>query len=326
MLIQEHAFCLSIEKLLNKNKFFQTYSHIRTLFDELTRILNHLMALGSHTIDIGAMAPMFWGFEEREKIMEFYERISGARMHAAFYKPLTLNLTAFSTNLFLDILIFINNCFTSINEIHNLIIYNKIWKTRMVNIGILQPTHIFQYGITGVLARSTGLKYDLRLSLIDTYGSYYYLKFKSFNGLNGDTFDRYLLRINEIIESLNLGTQLLNSLHKINNFSQINILPNFYINKKNNQNHMESLINHFKYWSQGISPTSNTLYTAIESPKGEFGLFLISDGTNKPFKCKIRSPAYYNLYALTKILPGSLLADLITLIGSVDVVFGEVDR
>lgn len=327
MLIQEHAYCLAIEKIMNKSKHSNCYSNFKVLFDELTRILNHLMAVGSHTIDIGAMAPIFWAFEERENIMEFYERISGARMHAAFYRPNRLNLSGLNKRLLTDILYFTNNAYITFYEINNLIFYNKIWKIRMVNIGILDINNINKYGLTGVLARAAGKKTDLRLSPTETYASYYYLNFQTYMGLNGDTYDRYLVRMYEMLASLNICDQILHYFFQNEKKYFFDLLDLFYKKwTKNPYKHMEAMIHHFKYWCAGELIPMGDIYTAVESPKGEFGVFLITDGSPIPYRCKIRSPAYHNLYALTKILPGSMLADLITLIGSVDIVFGEIDR
>lgn len=327
MLMQEHAYCLSIEKLIEKPQYTNTFTLVRTLYDELTRILNHLLALACHALDIGSMSPIFWGFEEREKIMEFYERVSGARMHAAFYRPNELNLNGLSNFLLEDIILFSNNAFTSINEINSLLVFNKIWKQRLVGIGSFSSKIANKYGLSGVLLRSTGEKNDLRLSNNDTYANYFYIKFNSYIGYKGDCYDRYLIRINEMVESLNIINQVILKLLKNKNKIKFNkILKKFTIPKGNPYKNMESLINHFKYWSEGFNIKSNYIYSSVESSKGEFGVILISDDSNKPFRCKIRSPSYYSLQFLPKILKGHFLADLVALIGTIDIVFGEVDR
>ena len=342
MLIQEHAYCLAIESLLGTINYSATFVQIRTLYDEITRILNHLLAIACHALDVGSMSPIFWAFEEREKLMEFYERVSGARMHAAFYRPNEVNLKAISSFLLEDILDFSKNCFTTLNEIHNTLTYNKIWKQRLVNIGTYSHETCINYGLTGVMSRSIGIKRDLRLDKLETYANYYYLNFRSFVGQNGDSYDRFLIRMNEMTESLNIINQVINKItkHKVqkkqikktSNINPHQILK--FINPKHlNQNNykneyisMEQLIKHFKYWSEGFTVKSNWTYRAVESPKGEFGVSIISNNTNIPYKCKVRSPAYHHLQVLPKISKGHFLADLVALMGTIDIVFGEIDR
>ena len=342
MMVQEHAYCLAIENLLNTTNYTATFIQIRTTFDELTRILNHLLAVACHALDVGSMSSVFWAFEEREKIMEFYERVCGARMHAAFYRPNEVNLNAISSFLLEDILEFSRNFFTTLNEMHNVLTYNKIWKQRLINIGTYSQQTCFDFGLTGVMARCTGLKRDLRLSKTETYANYYYLNFRSYIGQHGDCYDRFLIRMNEMAESLNIINQCVNKISKynyikhsntnktINLKNQINphIVLNYLTKKYNNNNYnsMEELINHFKYWSSGIKIETGYTYQSVESPKGEFGVTLIADGSNKPYKCKIRSPAYHHLQVLPKIGKGHFLADIVTLVGTVDIVFGEIDR
>jgi NADH dehydrogenase (ubiquinone) Fe-S protein 2 len=336
MMAQEHAYCLGIESLMGSTNYSSTFSQIRTLYDELTRILNHMLAIGCHALDVGSMASIWWAFEEREKIMEFYERVSGARMHAAFYRPNEVNLKAVSPLLLEDITEFIRNCFTTLSEIHNSLTYNKLWKQRLVNIGTYSYKTAIDYGLTGVMSRSVGIKRDLRLSKIETYSNYYYLNFRSFLGQHGDCYDRFLIRMNEMSESLNICTQVLSKI-KCGNLKNNNVFNKHellnYINSNNffkknidNYNSMEEIIKHFKYWSDGFAVTPNWTYQSIESPKGEFGVSLISDGSNKPYRCKVRSPSYQNLQVLPQISKGHFLADLVTLIGTIDIVFGEVDR
>jgi NADH:ubiquinone oxidoreductase subunit D len=342
MLCQEHAYCLAIESLLGTLNYSATFVQIRTLYDEITRILNHLLAVACHALDVGSMSPIFWAFEEREKLMEFYERVSGARMHAAFYRPNEVNLSSISSFLLEDILDFSRNCFVTLNEMHNVLTYSKIWKQRLVNIGTYSYKTCVEYGLTGVMARSTGLKRDLRLDKMETYANYYYLNFRSYVGQNGDSYDRFLIRMNEMTESLNIINQVVNKLTKHKKQPQSskkvsNINPHFLLKylypKSWNQNNykseytsMEQLISHFKYWSEGFPVKSGWTYRAVESPKGEFGVALISDGTNIPYRCKVRSPAYHHLQVLPKISKGHFLADLVALMGTIDIVFGEIDR
>ena len=341
MMVQEHAYCLGIESLLGTINYSATFVQIRTLYDELTRILNHLLAVGCHALDVGSMSPIFWTFEEREKIMEFYERVSGARMHAAFYRPNEVNMSGISAFLLEDILEFAKNCFTSLNEIHNVLTYNKIWKQRLVNIGVYSYQACYDYGLTGVMSRCTGLKRDIRLDKNETYANYYYLNFRGFVGQNGDSYDRFLIRMNEMTESLNIITQVIAKISKkkspskkkrISTESPHKLLSHLYPkswnrnNYKSSYNSMEQLINHFKYWSEGFKVSEGWTYRCVESPKGEFGVSLLADNTSKPYRCKVRSPAYHHLQILPKISKGHFLADLVTLIGTVDIVFGEIDR
>jgi len=214
MLIHDHEYCLAIESLLGTIKYSATFVQIRTLYDEITRILNHLLAIACHALDVGSMSPIFWAFEEREKLMEFYERVSGARMHAAFYRPNEVNLHSISAFLLEDMLDFSKNCFASLNEMHNTLTYNKIWKQRLVNVGTYSYEMCINYGLTGVMARCTGIKRDLRLDKLETYANYYYLNFRSFIGQNGDSYDRFLIRMNEMTESLNIMNQVIYKLLK----------------------------------------------------------------------------------------------------------------
>ncbi len=343
MMVQEHAYCLAIESLLKTTNYTANFVLVRTIFDELTRILNHMLAIACHALDIGSMSSIFWAFEEREKIMEFYERVSGARMHAAFYRPNDANLDSISSFLIEDILDFTRNCFTTLNEMHNILTFNKVWKHRLVNIGIINYQTCLDYGLTGVMSRSVGLKRDLRLSKLETYSNYYFLNFRSFLGQHGDCYDRFLIRMNEMAESLNIVNQVIykiikhkkvntKNVQKYTNISPHNIVkytnPGFWNNHnlKNSYNSMEDLIKHFKHWSEGDKIKPNWTYQSVESPKGEFGVSLISNNTNMPYRCKVRSPAYHNMHVLPQISKGHFLADLVALIGTIDVVFGEVDR
>ena len=331
MMSQEHAYCLTIENLLqifNKNIVVNYY---RVLFDELTRILNHFLAIACHALDIGSMSSIFWGFEEREKLMEFYERVSGARMHAAFHRPVNTFNATFDNNILYDILVFVKHCYVTLNEMHNVLTYNKIWKQRLINIGVLSSNDCTNFGLTGVLARSTGIKRDLRLSKQLCYSSYNNFNFRSFVGTNGDTYDRYLIRMLEMGESLNLinivVTTILNLNLKKTSFKlQQPLLTSFYLNNKLNYTSMEDLILHFLNWHTGFNIKTNYSSNYIESPKGEFGVSLVSNNTPTPQICKIRSPSYHNLQALPLLTKGHFLADLAALIGTIDIVFGEVDR
>lgn len=309
---------------------------VRVIFDELSRILNHLLAIACHALDIGSMSSIFWAFEEREKILEFFERVSGARMHAAFYKPNEANVHALSSFLLEDIVEFSHNFFITLNEMHNVLTYNKIWKQRLVNIGALSYKTCIDYGLTGVMSRSAGLKRDLRMDRLDTYANYYHTQFRTFIGQNGDSYDRYLLRMNEMSESINIINQSIFKLISKKTgaiyIKPLKLLESFNLSNKNEAllKHeyatMERLVKHFKYWSEGMAIPANWTYQAIESPKGEFGVTLISDNSNKPYRCKVRSPAYHSLQVLPKLAKGHFLADLAALVGTIDIVFGEIDR
>ena len=323
MMSQEHAFCICIEKALNSLNYTAFYVKIRLIFDELTRLLNHFLTISTHSLDVGNMSPLFWAFEEREKIMEFYERVSGARMHAAFYRPNDINISGININLFYDISIFVRDCFKSLIEIYSVLSSNKIWKLRLINIGILTYINALKSGATGVIARASGIKKDLRLLNNTTYSNYWYLNFNSFIGKTGDSFDRFIIRIREMFESLYLITQVISTLNLTTynyNFNKWKYLS------QNKFTQMEKLINHFKYYSEGYVLNKGLYYNEVESPKGEFGVTIISNNTNKSYRCKIKSPAYTHLQILSFLAKGHYFADIVTLIGSQDIVFGEVDR
>lgn len=329
---QEHAYCLGIEQLLNTPNVDIDTNFIRILFDELTRIMNHMLAIACHALDIGGMSSIFWAFEEREKLMEFYERVSGARMHAAFHKTINQFNFTLDKQLLIDILYFIKDCYITLNEMHNLLTYNKVWKQRLVNIGVLSYEDCKAYSLTGVMARSVGLRRDLRLAKFDTYSSYNLVNLKSYCGLNGDSYDRYLIRMLEMGESLQISnfivTNLLKKSIKTKNYKYTNWLANnsLYSLQSNSYTSMEDLIEHFVVWHTGYVVKAATAVSYIESPKGEFGVILTSDNSSKPYRCKIRSPSYFNLQSLPKLTKGHYLADLTALIGTIDIVFGEIDR
>lgn len=334
ILIQEHAYCLAIENLCNYNNYIALFSQIRLLFDELTRILNHLIALSTHSMDVGTMAIFFWAFEEREKIMEFYERTSGARMHAAFYRPNELNLNYITTNLLKDILIFCKEIFKKLVQIEAKLNYTTIWRNRLCNVGTLNSDYVYNWAASGVLARSINVNRDLRISKSETYSTYKFLNLRSFTGNNGDCYDRFLIRIREMSESTHLIIQVINEWLKNSNINYDILLtlkyrkqPNF--RKQHMQswyNGMEELINHFKYFSEGLIVPTGITYSAVESAKGEFGVLLIANQNNKPFRCYIRSPAFFHTQLFAPMTQGHFFADLITIIGSQDIVMGEVDK
>ena len=340
MMTQEHAFCIAIESLLKTTSYTSLYVQIRVLFDELTRILNHLLAISTHSLDVGNMSPVFWAFEEREKIMEFYERVSGARMHAAFYRPNDIDWTGLNYQFFLDISFFAKNCFKSLTEIYSVLSTNRIWKSRLIQIGSLNINDAFNYGITGPVIKSLGFKKDIRFLKSETYSHYWFLSIQGFLGKRGDSYDRFLIRMREMYESINIIFQILNNLTNFNNnfdynFKKLNFFSFFEflynhkfkkLNKNNKYNSMENLINHFKFYSEGIKLPKGFIYKAVEAPKGEFGVSLISDGTSMPYRCKIRTPAYHHIQVMPRLVQGHFFADLVTVLGSQDIVFGDVDR
>jgi len=261
--------------------------------------------------------------------MEFYERISGARMHASFYRPNYLNESMICKYLLEDILFFINTSVNTLNEMSNVLSHNKIWKLRLINIGAYNLKTAVKYNLSGVMLRCVGFKYDLRLHNNYTYSYYSYVKFCSYIALNGDCYDRFLLRMYEIIESLNISGIVAKRIlkKKIECSKKKFFLKNVVTSKKKKSKiYMENMIKHFKYWQDGFILNKNFIYSAVESSKGEFGIFLISNKTNKPYRCKIKSPAYSHINLLNYLSKNIMLADLVTLIGTIDVVFGEVDR
>ena len=331
MMSQEHAFVLAIEHLLKITEANYYTNLIRILFDELTRVLNHMLAIACHALDVGSMSSIFWAFEEREKIMEFYERVSGARMHAAFHKPLNLFSPTIDKDLLQDILYFIQNCYVTLNEMHNLLTFNKIWKQRLINVGVITTELCETYNLSGVMARSCGVKRDLRLSPKDVYSNYNTVTFKSYFGINGDSFDRYLIRMLEMGESLHISNVVVGNLLRADtevNLTNSIVSQELFFNKKhtNMYNSMEDLINHFLHWHTGILVAKNVEVAYIEAPKGEFGVTLVANNSTKPHKCKVKSPSYYNLQAMPVMAKGHYLADIAALIGTIDIVFGEVDR
>ena len=318
MLSQEHSFVLACEHLLNitisdKSKL------IRTLMDEITRILNHIMCITTQALDVGALTPFLWGFEEREKLLYFYEKLSGARMHSAFYRigGVWSDLPDFFLN---EIILFTSNFLSYINILHDTLSLNKIWINRLSGIGILNKKNAILYSCSGPVLRGSGIPWDIRK--IQPYESYNNIKFNIPVGFSYDCYSRYCIRYFEIIESLNIINQCSIELLNINNSK---VYTNF--NSKNSfKFNMENLIYHFKSFSAGIKIPEGTTYICVEAPKGETGILLISDNSNKPFRCKIKSPGFLHLQTLNYISQNYLLADLVTNIGSLDIVFGEIDR
>lgn len=320
MLAQEHSYCLAIENLINC-KIPERAQYIRVIFAEITRILNHLLAVGCHAMDVGAMTPMLWAFEEREKLMEFYERVSGARMHAAYFRPggVQYDLPA---GLLSDIFIFVAQFKTKIVEIEEMLNENRIWKQRLVDVGVVSAKDAMDWGFSGVMLRGSGICWDLRKS--QPYEIYDRVSFDIPVGRNGDCYDRYLVRILEMKQSLNIILQCLEQIpYGIIKTNDSKIAPPTRTEMKQS---MEALIHHFKIYTNGITIPSNETYIGTEAPKGEFGVYLVSNNTNKPFRCKIKAPGFAHLQALDFMAKGHMIADVVTIIGTQDIVFGEIDR
>jgi NADH dehydrogenase (ubiquinone) Fe-S protein 2 len=320
MMAQEHTYSLAIENLLNTN-VPRRAQIIRIIFCEITRILNHLLAVGCHAMDVGAMTPFLWAFEEREKLMEFYERVSGARMHAAYIRPGGVSCDI-PVGFLDDVFLFIKQFKLRIDEIEEMLTSNRIWKERLVDIGIVSAKSAVDWGFSGVMLRGSGIPWDLRKT--NPYEIYNELDFSIPLGNNGDCFDRYLIRVEEMRQSLNLLSQCINLITE----GPIKTCD-FKLNppaRSEIKNSMEALIHHFKVYTEGIIIPYGETYTSTEAPKGEFGVYLISNGTEKPYRCKIKAPGYGHLQALDFMSRGHMIADVVTIIGTQDIVFGEVDR
>jgi NADH dehydrogenase (ubiquinone) Fe-S protein 2 len=320
MMCQEHGYSLAVEKLLRCEVPLRA-QYIRVLFSEITRILNHLLALTCHALDVGALTPFLWGFEEREKLMEFYERVSGARMHAAYIRPggvaqdLPLGLSE-------DIYRFARQFASRIDEMEEMLTGNRIWKQRLVDIGVVTADQALDWGFSGVMLRGSGVAWDLRKTQpYDVYGR---MDFQVPVGSRGDCYDRYLIRIEEMRQSLRIILQCLQEMPQGEiKVDDRKITPPSRTHMKTS---MESLIHHFKLYTEGFSVPAGETYTAVEAPKGEFGVYLVSNGTNRPYRCKIRAPGFAHLQGIDFMAKNHMLADVVTIIGTQDIVFGELDR
>ena len=330
MLFQEYAYSLCIEQLFTR--FIAEHydasieipiraQMIRVLFSEITRILNHILAITTHAMDVGALTPFLWQFEEREKLMEFYERVSGARMHAAYFRPGGVHLDL-PIGLLADIHLFIKNFSSRIDEMEDMLTQSRIFRQRLVGIGVVSVQDALNLGLSGVMLRGSGIAWDLRKN--SPYDYYTQTAFDIPTGTNGDCYDRYLIRVQEMRISLSIIEQILNAIqpgpHKLS-------LSKFTTPSRGMAKHsMESLIHHFKLFSSGLHVHKGACYKAVEAPKGEFGIFIVSDGSNKPYRCRIRAPGLFHLHAIDLMAREHLLADVVTIIGTQDIVFGEVDR
>tara|TARA_B100001123_G_scaffold206588_1_gene234083 strand:+ start:359 stop:1534 length:1176 start_codon:yes stop_codon:yes gene_type:complete len=317
---QEHAFALAVEKILNLEVPIRG-QFIRVIFCEIGRILSHILNVTTQAMDVGALTPTLWGFEEREKLMGFYERVSGSRLHANYFRPGGVHQDL-PRGLAEDISKFCEEFPKIINDLETLLTDNRIFKQRNVDIGIVSKQDALDYSFSGVMLRGSGIAWDLRKS--QPYDCYEQFDFKIPIGKNGDCYDRYLCRIEEMRESINIINQCLAKLPKgpvKTQDAKITPPP-----KKELKNSMEALIHHFKLFTEGYRVDKDEIYTAVEAPKGEFGVYLISDGSNKPYKCKIKAPGFSHLQAMDYLIKGHMLADVPAVLGSMDIVFGEVDR
>ena len=317
---QEHAFVLAVEKLLGLEVPLRG-QYIRVMFDEITRILNHLLNIPAYAMDVGAITPFLWVFEQRELLMEFYERVSGARLHAAYYRPGGVHQDL-PAGLLDDLWAWSEKFPKVVDDMEGLLTNNRIFKQRLVDVCPVSAEDAIAWGFTGPVLRASGVPWDLRKS--QPYMVYDRMEFDIPVGKHGDCYDRYLVRVAEMRESLKIVQQCIKQMpggpasstdHKV--------MPPSRGEMKHS---MEALIHHFKLYTEGYHVPAGETYTAVEAPKGEFGVYLVSDGTNKPHRCKIRAPGFPHLQAMDFLCKGYMLADSVAILGSLDIVFGEIDR
>ena len=317
---QEHAFALAVERMLGI-EVPKRGQYIRMLYCEIGRILNHLMNVCTQALDVGALTPITWGFEEREKLMIFYERACGARLHAAYFRPGGVHQDL-PQDLLDDIDAFCDHFLTVLDDIEGLLTNSRIFKQRNVDIGVVKQEDVMNWGMSGVMARSAGLAWDLRRS--QPYEAYSDMEFSVPVGKNGDCYDRYVMRMDEMRESVKIMRQCIANMPDGPVSSQDGkIVPPKRAEMKQS---MEALIHHFKLYTEGYHVPEGEVYAAVEAPKGEFGVYLVGDGSNKPYRCKIRAPGFAHLHALDYLSRDHMLADVSAILGSLDIVFGEVDR
>ncbi len=347
MMSNEHAYVMAIEKLLGVEPPIRA-QYIRVMFDEITRILNHLMWLGTHGLDVGAMTMFLYCFREREDLMDCYEAVSGARMHAAYYRPggvyrdLPSSMPQYEASKWhkqeevdrmnenrqgslLDYIeSFTDNFPTRVDEYETLLTDNRIWKQRTVGIGVVSPERALQLGFTGPMLRGSGIEWDLRKK--QPYEVYDQLDFDIPIGTDGDCYDRYLVRVEEMRQSNRIIKQCVDWLRQ--NPGPV-IIDDHKVappKRENMKGDMESLIHHFKLFTEGYCVPKGEVYSAVEHPKGEFGIYLVSDGANKPYRLKVRAPGFAHLSSMNEMVKGHMLSDVVAVIGSQDIVFGEIDR
>ena len=347
MMCMEHAYCLAMERLLGVDVPIRA-QYIRVMFDEITRILNHLLWLGAHALDVGAMTPFLYCFREREDLFDVYEAVSGARMHAAYYRPGGVyrdlparmpqytvthrrnarDIERLNANRQGSVLDFIEDFArrfpANVDTYETLLTDNRIWKQRTVNIGVVAPERAIALGFTGPMLRGSGVPWDLRKK--QPYAVYDKMEFDIPVGVNGDCYDRYLVRVEEMRQANRIVLQCIDWLRA--NPGPV-ITDNHKVappSREAMKENMEELIHHFKLFSEGIHVPAGEVYAAVEAPKGEFGVYLVADGTNRPYKCKIRAPSFAHLQAMDFLTRGHMLADVSAILGSLDIVFGEIDR
>ena len=321
---QEHAWALAIERLLGL-EVPKRGQLIRVLYSEIGRLLSHLLNVTTQAMDVGALTPPLWGFEEREKLMVFYERASGSRMHAAYFRPGGVHQDI-PPELVEDIGVFCDHHNKVLDDIEGLLTDNRIFKQRNVDIGVVSLKECFAWGFSGVMVRGSGAAWDLRKS--QPYECYNEMDFDIPIGKNGDCYDRYLIRMQEMRESVKIMKQCVNRLLGSEKSGPVSAADGKVVPPKRGEmkRSMEALIHHFKLHTEGFHTPPGEVYAAVEAPKGEFGVYLVSDGTNKAYRCKLRAPGFAHLQAMDHICRGHLLADVSAVLGSLDIVFGEVDR
>ena len=317
---QEHAFCLAIEKLTGL-EVPRRAQFIRVIYSEIGRILSHMLNITTQALDVGALTPPVWGFEEREKLMVFYERACGSRMHAVYFRPGGVHQDL-PPALINDLINWCDQFPQKLQDIETLLTENRIFKQRNVDIGVVTQQDCYDWGFSGVLVRGSGIAWDLRRS--QPYEVYSELDFKIPLGKNGDCYDRYLCRVEEMYESVKIMKQCLMEMPD----GPVMTEDNKYVppRRADMKQSMEALIHHFKLYTEGFHVPAGEVYTAVEAPKGEFGVYLVSDGSNKPYRCKIRAPGFPHLAAMDYLNKGHMLADVSAILGSLDIVFGEIDR
>jgi NADH-quinone oxidoreductase subunit D len=317
---QEHAYCLAVEKLLGIAPPLRG-QYVRVLFAEISRVLNHLLNITAFAMDVGAMTPMLWGFEQREKLMEFYEGVSGARLHAAYFRPGGVHQDL-PDGMLDEISAWCDEFPRFVDDMRHLLDGNRIFKQRTVDVGVVSAKDAIDWGFTGPMLRGSGVAWDLRRS--QPYDVYDQFDFDVPIGKNGDCYDRYVCRVEEMAQSLKIIRQCISDMPQGPVLAEdAKIAPPRRGDMKQS---MEALIHHFKLYTEGFHVPAGETYTAVEAPKGEFGVYLVSDGTNKPYRCKIRAPGFAHLQAMEFCSKGHMLADSVAILGSMDIVFGEVDR
>ena len=321
---QEHAYCLAVEKLVGV-EVPKRASLIRVLYSEIGRILSHLLNVTTQAMDVGALTPPLWGFEEREKLMVFYERASGARMHSAYFRPGGVHQDL-PQALVDDIAAWCDPFLKVCDDIETLLTNNRIFKQRNVDIGIVSLEDAWAWGFSGVMVRGSGAAWDLRRS--QPYECYSEMEFEVPVGKNCDNYDRYLIRMAEMRESVKIMKQCCEQLSSAQGAGPVSSVDGKVVPPKRGEmkRSMEALIHHFKLYTEGFKVPEGEVYTAVEAPKGEFGVYLVSDGSNKPYRCKLRAPGFAHLQAMDFMCRGHMLADVSAVLGSLDIVFGEVDR